>query len=890
MRKNYKKKGGKGNILVEKNDRTISDISMEKYTTVEIRKITDSQIKKSIDYLIKYYIDEKCLSDIFKKSYKLLFNSYKNYKPKISYRTKQITGGDSILLDDISNLSSRNPLYNQLTNYCEYCKNRNIDDDEDIKQFISGDPSYIADNNNYNILNNFITNNSSEYYLYDLKCNFTPNKYNYDDLTIDNHSSYNIDKTIISYEYNKNIVTSFEYNQLIENNITELQKFLNEQINYLDNLSKEEKKIIQDYTNEKSYNFYKKYKNYISNPSSPDNDPNWFIIADDEDFGDAFYPQIHKCFEYNFIDKSKFSNDFINNFNKKNYNTWVNTSRIDNRNFKNEYINFTLIDWIQILSLFTNDLNNIIINAPYVKFPIYCYRGTSSHFYNTSLNNSIVNNVKLQDNSKYNIKECNTFKYDAITSFSLLYDVSKKFYNNLTDIANGSIYRVIIHAYSRVLYISPLSAFPYEYEIIAPLGSIFMYDNDNINSESNYTIKPIKKYNYYNKQYAINFLNPLDKDTFNSYDVILIATPQPQLNQNYIRSDDIKFFEEDEIENENEIMKNYFNEDISNDYNKTYNNMFDFGIMSNIKSDYQINYEKNIKKIITDVKKECKRFGKKTEKEIFIKKKQSLISRINEYKDNEGLKNDFIYSIEKYGYNTIEELDNVELSFFNKIIENLKNTIEFGENEIRRLNKNKNKNSNIEKINQHIENINQKISSLHNYIIYNFSIIYNSITQNITNDDIINDDSTYKKRVIDTITEINNSIIRIKPNDFLNDDINNIIINKFKKIKTFENDFNTKLILYKKNYQYYNDNYNKNLFTIINHIVNKVVNNNDNDFITINNLMVNIVNNLSELLNFFNNNIKYHIGLPFNFINNNFIFYTIHPLITKNYYYYYYYR
>lgn len=168
--------------------------------------------------------------------------------------------------------------------------------------------------------------------------------------TTDNNVNNKTTKMIKCYEYNKDIVKAYEKQFL--DNYNEWQKFIKKQNEYIEKLSIEKKRIIQDYTKPSSFDFYKIYK---SNPAID-------LSIQVKNFGDSFYPQINALFP----DKIE------------NYDSWLKKDRYG----KTNYTTITLNDsqWKQVLDKFIIDIDEIIINAPMVTELLYCYRGVSNHY------------------------------------------------------------------------------------------------------------------------------------------------------------------------------------------------------------------------------------------------------------------------------------------------------------------------------------------------------------------------------------------------------------------------------------------------------------------------------------------------------------------------------
>ena len=416
------------------------------------------------------------LPEIYKLLITYIFNNYKktnngiiynDYKIKNeNYTITKYKGGASI------NRLSDNNIITDLTNYC---RDTNTDEN-DISNLLQPSSSSPLTINNYNYLKDFITSNKTSI---EKKYSFPLDPiYNYNDSsTYDSYS--NFEKQYSCFEYNKDIVTAYEREFLNEENQKSLQEFIEEQKNYIAGLNKWEKRIIQDYISEYSFNFYGHYKS--------GNIARWNENTT-KNFGDAFYYQIAKLYSH------KLSLD--------QYNEWLNNDRLPYN--QDSIIQLTKEEWQKVLDEFMKDLNIIIIKAPPVKKPIYCYRGVSEHY--------------IKDGTRINPRQ-KSYISERLSSFSLNFNTSKQF-AFLGDENKRSVYRITILPQCRVLHITQLSIYDTEIEIICPSNSIFYYDIDVIGND----FKPIKAYNNINKKYGIC---SHQDDAFESFDSILAITPQP---------------------------------------------------------------------------------------------------------------------------------------------------------------------------------------------------------------------------------------------------------------------------------------------------------------------------------------------------------------------------
>ena len=211
------------------------------------------------------------------------------------------------------------------------------------------------------------------------------------------------------------------------------------------------------------------------------NDENWKNYINN--LGNAFLPQI------NFLLKKGYKNLNITHSRGK------------------PLFTLSLKQWINVLNLFSNDLDRIILNSKELDDNIYCYRGVSNHYINVA-----------------------GYTFCHQTSFTFSYDIAYKFHNNDLN-ENKCIYRTTILKGSKALFLAPISANKEELEILIPSNStgtfIFNIDeNGNIN-------KAIDSYNNYKNKYSICSNN---KNVFKSIDLIIL-TPTTYTDKFEINND-----------------------------------------------------------------------------------------------------------------------------------------------------------------------------------------------------------------------------------------------------------------------------------------------------------------------------------------------------------------
>lgn len=401
---------------------------------------------------------------------------------KESFNNFNINGGATINIKD-------DDINKDLIQYCNDIKNG---DNEDIQNFVEENDNNILKSTKY--LKDIIKNNKGT-----IKKNITIS-YNpvYDYNNCNKKTTPNNDvetsKEFSYKKYNKDIIEAYEKHFL--DNFSKWEKFIEKQKIYIENLSTENKRIIQDYTKPSSFDFYKLSKsNTAEDITKFNNDPKLF--------GDSFYKQINQLYP------EKFSKDYQN---------WL----LNNRTHQYSISEFKDIlssdEWIKVLNQFIKDIDNIIKEAPIVTEILYCYRGVSNHY------------IKNGDYSKsYNVR---IFTSDRLSSYTLDFNIAKNFSylgDKPTDF--NCIYRTAIMPFSRILYVAQLSLIPNECEFISPTDSVFIY---NVDTDRN-DIIPKESYNNINNGYGIC---SKQDDLFYSLDTILFSTLQPDDYFDKILTDD----------------------------------------------------------------------------------------------------------------------------------------------------------------------------------------------------------------------------------------------------------------------------------------------------------------------------------------------------------------
>ena len=310
---------------------------------------------------------------------------------------------------------------------------------------------------------------------------------------ISNDRKYKFEKTYDCYKYNLDIVKAYENNFL--NNLTNINSFIYDQRTYINNLDIGKRRIITDYTYNDSYGIY---QYYINNNKAPGiNDYLYDAI------GDCFYYQINKVLN------NKGDYQTFQQKTGKTYDQWLLNDRIFFAgSFFKPVSNSDIINedfWTEVIKMFINDVNDIIRAAPELKYDIYCYRGSLIHYIDSSGSAPITDSDMI------------LFKTDRICSFTFNFDVAKNF-ANMNPCINDStpdtavIYRTTILKGCKVLFLTPLSYFTNEIEILLPGNCVYLYNQNNL---------PQISYNNINKKYGIC---SKDQNKYRSMDVCICDT------------------------------------------------------------------------------------------------------------------------------------------------------------------------------------------------------------------------------------------------------------------------------------------------------------------------------------------------------------------------------
>jgi hypothetical protein len=317
------------------------------------------------------------------------------------------------------------------------------------------------------------------------------------------------------HEYNKDIVTAYQKDFIekfsdIENFIDKQHIFINE------TLSLSQKIIINDYTKQNAFDFYRvAYAEAITTKKKLILDNSYQDIIDGHDnsyqdiidgapirdlylkdkfltsrwmFGDSFYKQIFDvigpCIFTNWITRNP-PMEFIGDISKtistylssiKNYTgtfasideywnflKYINYERED-PNSESKFVNFlTDAEWHAVLILYAQDINDIIAKSPECETDIYCYRG--SKFDYIILNDKDIDTPQSTTDLVKFTTERGNFMSLRHGSFSFDFNKAKAYSKNEEGIYKY-IYKGTIKKGVRVLYLPFLSYASHELEIL----------------------------------------------------------------------------------------------------------------------------------------------------------------------------------------------------------------------------------------------------------------------------------------------------------------------------------------------------------------------------------------------------------------------------------------
>lgn len=333
-----------------------------------------------------------------------------------------------------------------------------------------------------------------------------------------------------AHEYNDDIVTDFEKN-LIESQ-DYIKSFMQKQNDAIkDKLTAEERWTIVDYTADIANPFYGCYKSKNFTQASG---LSWLQLFELKyntlNFGNAFLPQILKYIDFILKNKSTHQttyNKIESVYGSHNYDDiqirYINATNTIRGESPFAHV-FDINDWEEILKLFEEDINAIIKKMPTPDKPIYCYRGVTRNYINLD-----AYDATFSDN--YSLK---CYYISRITSLSINFEKAKQFYN-MDHSDNSCLYRVAIMPGCNMLFISSLSIFPNEYEIILPTYSIVL-DAEGWNSQIDLpVIRSYEGYQRYFNERAINSIKynnrnnewgvcGTENDKLKSLDIVIIGS------------------------------------------------------------------------------------------------------------------------------------------------------------------------------------------------------------------------------------------------------------------------------------------------------------------------------------------------------------------------------
>jgi hypothetical protein len=388
------------------------------------------------------------------------------------------------------------------------------DDNTDLENYIDGNADEKANAmiNSVPALQTFIDNNNK--HISDIKIEIEINNLNVIDYETSKQetrdTSLKLRKHFHCFEYNKDIVTAFEYNFI--NNQKAIERLIRDQNIYLSSLTVEQKRIIADYTKQESFNVYCTYK------SSPYNQ-NWFSKNLLTNISDSFFPQINK-----YLLNEGLTQLFETTIGRS-YEKWLDQSRFGIYNYSQFYHIFDQAAWEKILDIFMEDLSEIIKYAPPVRENIYCYRGSKTHYIRGGAPIAIAKRITGDMQKK-------TFVSNRLSSYTFDFNIAESFMytddGSTRSMQPGAVlYRTVIRPFTRILIVAPLSVYPTEFEFISAPQSISYYSlfDETVLpdvSDDMIGIPVMKAYNNHNKPYGI-----LSNYSFNLVDTTLISTPQP---------------------------------------------------------------------------------------------------------------------------------------------------------------------------------------------------------------------------------------------------------------------------------------------------------------------------------------------------------------------------
>jgi hypothetical protein len=304
---------------------------------------------------------------------------------------------------------------------------------------------------------------------------FTPERYEID-ISCNNYNYKFINKiqTILT-KYDKLDFNNMD--TITDEKLNKIKTQINLYESYLKSLNFRKKCVISDYTNQTANKLYSNFQNYKSTIPNIDIDQTTGFtttyINNPDIFGEIYCYQIMEILNINITD----ANDpvlLINNVKQTSTSEgFFNPIDIFGYNIST----ITNSQWNRIFEKYSNELNDIIINAPeiLIEDDFYLYRGSTVD---------------------YVVPELISDKYYVSTRFSSFtfdFDTSKRFSFDGTTLAYGVIYRLKVkkETFGNILFVAPISQYKTELEFLTVNTQIFKHIKTK--TYPIYDIAPIQK-------------------------------------------------------------------------------------------------------------------------------------------------------------------------------------------------------------------------------------------------------------------------------------------------------------------------------------------------------------------------------------------------------------
>ena len=244
---------------------------------------------------------------------------------------------------------------------------------------------------------------------------------------------------ITYYDYNADIILGFQKEQfaLYTAYSQDMKDYINSQYEYIRSLPVKDTRVLKDYTRLKSFTLYQEYckdkEHFLKNFKS-------FCIQN----ADCFTKKMSNSFASYIIEELSLDK--------------LTAIKILNKGYEEDadliYEKVTKEQWANILDKYIKDLNRIILNAPPVKNPFVCYRGSAFDYIKP-------NGMEVGKKAKFNSTRS--------SSISFNYKASKEYYNKGKD-PNRILYKVLVTEGCKLLFVSPLAGnhIIHEMELIVP--------------------------------------------------------------------------------------------------------------------------------------------------------------------------------------------------------------------------------------------------------------------------------------------------------------------------------------------------------------------------------------------------------------------------------------